>query len=237
MADGDDIREYMTATARKHGIDTHIRFGSLVRSANWDSATDTWTVQRSRTACARPTAPGSCSSAAATTTTTSATPRLPGNRGFAGNVVHPQLWPEDFDYTGQKLVVIGSGATAISMIPSLAGTPRRSRCCSVHLILCRQGRRIPSSKRFGKFCRAECPTVTREWSCRCCGGRCLAVSRQVPELMRSVCFARGAMNNLPAGYPVDTHFKPPLQPVGSADVLHRSTAISSRRSARATSRW
>ena len=76
VADGDDIRDYLNATAHKHGIDTHIRFGSRVRSADWDSTTDTWTVQVDQNGVTpRPTAPGSCSSAAATTTTTRATLR------------------------------------------------------------------------------------------------------------------------------------------------------------------
>ena len=80
VADGVHIREYLNATARKYGIDQHIRFDSHVRSADWDSSTDTWTVTAEQNGSTRPTAAASCSSAAATTTTTRATPRLPWPR-------------------------------------------------------------------------------------------------------------------------------------------------------------
>ena len=53
------------------------------------------------------------------------TPDFPGIENFAGTVVHPQFWPEDLDYTGQKVVVIGSGATAITLVPAVARQPRR----------------------------------------------------------------------------------------------------------------
>ena len=126
MADGADIREYLTETARKHGIDQHIQFDTHVKSADWDSTTDTWTVRVEQAGVERlyrgrflffgtgyynydeP-----------------YTPEFPGIEAFAGAVVHPQHWPESLDYTGKKLVVIGSGATAISMIPALTRRQRR----------------------------------------------------------------------------------------------------------------
>ena len=76
VADGEHIRAYLTETARKHGIDSRIRFNTHVLSADWDSATDTWTVQTEQNGSPkRPTAPASCSSAPVTTTTTSRTGR------------------------------------------------------------------------------------------------------------------------------------------------------------------
>ena len=104
VADGEHIREYLTATAHKYGIDQHIRFNSHVRSADWDSSTDTWTVtRRAGRRPRRPTAAASCSSGPATTTTTRATPPTsPASNEFGGTVVHPQHWPEDLDYTRQE---------------------------------------------------------------------------------------------------------------------------------------
>ena len=97
MADGEQIREYITATAHKHGIDQHIRFNTNILGANWDSSTATWTVQ--------------ADGAAETPTEYRArfvffgtgyydydeayTPHFPGIEQFAGTVVHPQHWPED----------------------------------------------------------------------------------------------------------------------------------------------
>src|SRR6201996_6751611 len=123
VADGVDIRGYLEATASKYGIDRNIRFNTHVRSADWDSATDTWTVA------------ASCNGDDVTyrgrfvffgsgyyNYDEGYTPDFPRLGEFAGTVVHPQHWPSNLDYRGQKIVVIGSGATAMSLIPSLAET-------------------------------------------------------------------------------------------------------------------
>ena len=121
VADGEHIREYLTETARKHGIDEHIRFNTHVRSADWDSATDTWTLRteqngESKTYRGRFLFFGT----GYYNYDSPYTPEFPGIEDFAGEVAHPQHWPESLDYTGKRVVVIGSGATAISLIPSLA---------------------------------------------------------------------------------------------------------------------
>ncbi len=120
VADGHDIRDYLTQTARKHGIDEHIRFNTRVLSADWDSTTDTWTVQaevdgEAKTYRGRFLFFGT----GYYNYDEPYRPDFPGLEEFAGEVVHPQHWPETLDYTGKRLVVIGSGATAISMIPTL----------------------------------------------------------------------------------------------------------------------
>ena len=128
VADGPDIREYLTETARKHGIDKHIRFNTRVLSADWDSTTDTWTVSTEHVSTEH-------DGQAAQSKTYRCRflffgtgyynydepyrPDFPGLDEFDGEVVHPQHWPESLDYSGKKLLVIGSGATAVSMIPSL----------------------------------------------------------------------------------------------------------------------
>ena len=120
VADGPDIREYLAQTARKHGIDEHIRFNTRVVSADWDSATDTWTVQTDVDG--EPKAYRGRFLFFGTgyyNYDEPYRPDFPGLEEFKGEVVHPQHWPESLDYSGKKLVVIGSGATAVSMIPSL----------------------------------------------------------------------------------------------------------------------
>ena len=121
MADGPDIREYLTRTARKHGIDDHIRFNTRVLSADWDSATDTWTVQAERDGDADD-VPGPLSVLRhrLLQLRRALLARISRDSSeFSGEVVHPQHWPESLDYAGKRVVVIGSGATAVSMIPSL----------------------------------------------------------------------------------------------------------------------
>src|ERR1700730_16095135 len=120
VADGDHIREYLTAMAHKYGIDRQIQFDSYVRAADWDSSTDTWTVTVEQDGVAkRYRSRFVFFGSGYYNYDEGYTPDFPGIEQFAGTVVHPQHWPEDLDYTGKKVVVIGSGATAVTLIPSL----------------------------------------------------------------------------------------------------------------------
>ena len=102
VADGGDIREYLTEAARKHGIDEHIRFSTRVISADWDSTTDTWTVQTE--------SDGGLKAYRGRFLFFGSgyynydepyRPDFPGLEEFTGDVVHPQFWPESLDYTGK----------------------------------------------------------------------------------------------------------------------------------------
>ena len=120
VADGPDIRAYLTETARKNGIDEHIRFNTKVLSADWDSTTDTWTVQTEQDGAEKVYRGRFLFFGTGYYNYDEPyRPEFPGIENFAGEVVHPQFWPESLDYTGKRVVVIGSGATAVSMIPSL----------------------------------------------------------------------------------------------------------------------
>jgi len=123
IATGPAILEYLGATAREHGIDQRIRFGQRVVRADWSTPDAAWTVQLRR-------------EADGTTTTIRCgflfmcsgyydcaqghRPEFPGQASFGGRVVHPQHWPADLDPTGRRVVVIGSGATAVTLVPALA---------------------------------------------------------------------------------------------------------------------
>jgi cation diffusion facilitator CzcD-associated flavoprotein CzcO len=121
IADGADIRAYIEETARENGIDRHIRFGHRVTRASWSSADARWTVEAS-------TEDGPVTLTASFLYLCSGyysydegfTPDFPGLDDFQGQVVHPQFWPEDLDYDDKEVVVIGSGATAVTLIPSMA---------------------------------------------------------------------------------------------------------------------
>jgi cation diffusion facilitator CzcD-associated flavoprotein CzcO len=126
VADGPSIVRYIEGTARDAGIDRHIRYRTRLTSAHWSSATARWTLDLTVTAPdgtpARRTMMCSflflCSGYY--DFEQAYTPDLPGIDDFRGRVVHPQFWPPDLDWTGRRVVVVGSGATAVTLIPSLA---------------------------------------------------------------------------------------------------------------------
>ncbi len=123
IADGPSIRNYVRETAREHDILPHVRFHHLVESASWDSQQCRWTVTAKRTLhgdragftcnflylCA-----GYYSYAGGHK------PEFAGIDQYRGTVVHPQEWPEDLDYAGKRVAVIGSGATAMTLVPAMA---------------------------------------------------------------------------------------------------------------------
>jgi monooxygenase len=123
IADGPSIMAYLRETVAEHGIDRHIRFGHLVTNASWSSDDARWTV----TATNRHTGD--------TVTITcnflfmcsgyysyrgGHTPEFAGRDDFRGTIVHPQAWPDDLDFAGKRVVVIGSGATAMTLVPAMA---------------------------------------------------------------------------------------------------------------------
>lgn len=122
IADGPKILAYLESTARKHGIDRHIRFGHQVVAASWSSVEARWTVTVERAG------GGSEQLTCRFLQLCSGyydyerphDPELPGIGSFAGDVVHPQFWPEGLPVAGRKVVVVGSGATAVTLVPALA---------------------------------------------------------------------------------------------------------------------
>jgi len=123
IADGPSILKYVKDTAAEHGIDKHIRYRHLVKKATWSSSDAVWTIEAHGDETGEVVAircnmllmcPGYYSYEGGHT------PAFPGRDRFAGEVVHPQQWPEDLDYRGKKVVVIGSGATAVTLIPAMA---------------------------------------------------------------------------------------------------------------------
>ncbi len=125
LADGTSIRNYLNDTAKSFDVSKHINYGLHCTSAEWDSNRQLWTVHTTEEAS------GASRSWQAKFIVSAQgyynhdhgyTPDFPGADSFKGKVVHPQLWPKDLDYAGKKVVVIGSGATAVTIIPSMAET-------------------------------------------------------------------------------------------------------------------
>ncbi|WP_026303437.1 flavin-containing monooxygenase [Jongsikchunia kroppenstedtii] len=126
IADGPDIRDYIEDTASKHGIDRRIHFGTTVRSASWDSAAQRWTVvaeNGSGTVEYRTRFLYLCTGYY--DYDDGYTPDFPGISDYRGQVIHPQHWPDGEDFTGKRVVVIGSGATAVTLAPALARSGAR----------------------------------------------------------------------------------------------------------------
>lgn len=128
IADGPSILAYLQETAAEFGIDQHIRHNHLVTNAAWSSEEARWTVTATET---------SPDGSTETRTLTANflymcsgyysykggyEPEFAGSDDFAGTIVHPQKWPEGLDYGGKRVVIIGSGATAVTLVPAMADT-------------------------------------------------------------------------------------------------------------------
>ncbi|MEA1604983.1 flavin-containing monooxygenase [Pseudomonas spirodelae] len=122
IADGPSIRRYIEETARENGIQEKIRFQHRVLKADWCSERAIWTLQVQRGEDAEP-LKFSCQHLLMCTGyyryEAGYTPEFKGREQFQGVFIHPQLWPEDFDYSGKNVVVIGSGATAVTLVPAM----------------------------------------------------------------------------------------------------------------------
>ncbi|ULE33515.1 flavin-containing monooxygenase [Mycobacterium sp. IDR2000157661] len=213
IADGEHIWQYLEATTRRHGIDRHIRFNTHVRSADWDWDTDTWTVRCEENGVERD---YRCRWLFFGTGyfdyDEPYRPEFKGIDDFAGEVVHPQHWPESFDWTAKRVVVVGSGATAVSLIPSLTAD-------AAHVtMLQRTPSYMMSTTKIeptAVVMRKVLPLKLAHWIVRwrnaLLGAALWGITRVAPEFSKRV-LRRIAEKNLPPGYPVDEHFKPPYNP-------------------------
>ena len=123
LADGASIKQYLTKTAREKGVDKHIHYGLAVKAANWSSADKCWRLSAENAETGELetwTANFLVGCTGYYDYDQGYKPDFPGEADFKGRIVHPQHWPEHLDYTGKKVVVIGSGATAITLVPTMA---------------------------------------------------------------------------------------------------------------------
>jgi monooxygenase len=123
IADGPSILAYLRETAAEYDVERHIRFRQHVDGASWSSEEGRWTVRAHDTTTAEP-VELTCSflfmNAGYYSYKEPYAAELPGIERFEGTVVHPQFWPDDLDYQGKRIVVIGSGATAMTIVPAMA---------------------------------------------------------------------------------------------------------------------
>jgi monooxygenase len=123
IAEGEDIQRYIADATKEFGISRYIRFEHRVRTANWDGETNSWSIKTAHSG-------GETERIYKARFLVMCTgyydydegykPEFPGSDTFEGPVIHPQHWPQDFDPTGRRIAVIGSGATAVTLVPALA---------------------------------------------------------------------------------------------------------------------
>ncbi len=215
IAAGDKILRYLDETVDEHDLRRHIRFGHRVATASWSSADALWTVTGERT----DTGEAYVVRGRWLFATTGYfrydhghVPELPGMDGFAGTVVQPQHWPEDLDVAGKRIVVIGSGATAATLVPSLAERDAHvtmlQRSPTYYVSLPKQDPLANLARRWLSPARAYAWTRRKNVTTQAIFYR---LCRTRPDLMKKV-LVRGVARQLPEGYDVDRHFTPTYGP-------------------------
>jgi len=158
IADGPSILNYIRETAAENGIDQNIRYGHQVRKATWSSGDAAWTIEAQRSENAETTVIR-CNSILMCSGYYSYerghTPEFKGRQRFGGEIIHPQQWPENLDYRDKDVVVIGSGATAVTLLPELANTAR-------HVVMLQRSPTymvsVPDEDRIANFLRKILPS-------------------------------------------------------------------------------
>lgn len=216
IADGDSILRYIRDTAREHGIDSHVRYQRRVTRLSWDSDTARWTVQvhdveHDRTETMTAAFVHSCTGYYRYDQ--GYQPDFPGQERFAGQFVHPQHWPEDLDPTGKRFVVIGSGATAVTLVPSLAAEGAE------HVTMLQRSpsyiASLPDQDPIADVLRRVLPARVAypivRWKNVAMSAALFHACQRFPETMKRVLKWRVA-RSLPDDFDVDRHFTPSYDP-------------------------
>ncbi|MCV7176860.1 flavin-containing monooxygenase [Mycolicibacterium sphagni] len=210
IADGPSIMSYLDETVRESGIDKHIRYGQRVVSAEWSSADNHWTVRIDSGGEQKDII---CSFLFACSGyynyDQGYSPEFPGAEDFTGTIVHPQHWPEDLDYSGKRVVVIGSGATAVTLIPALANSGVG------HVTMLQRSPTYigalpdvdPFAVRMNKLLPAKPAYVANRWKSILFQSAQYQLARRFPNFMRKQLMTM-AQRRLPDGYDVNKHFGP-----------------------------
>ncbi|HEY1015635.1 MAG TPA: NAD(P)/FAD-dependent oxidoreductase, partial [Herpetosiphonaceae bacterium] len=215
IADGPSILAYIRETAAAYGIDRKIRFNQRVRRAEWSSAAARWTVEIER---GPEREPASLTCAFLYMCTgyydydRGYTPEWPGFESFAGRVIHPQHWPADLDYAGKRVVVIGSGATAVTLVPALAER-------AAHVTMLQRSPTYvvsqPAEDALANWARRRLPPLLAHgavrWKNIILGVLLFQFLRRLPKLAKRA-LVRRAGEQLGPGFDVATHFTPRYNP-------------------------
>jgi monooxygenase len=215
IADGPSILDYVEQTAADHGIERKIRFGHRAVRAEWSSEDARWTVEATREdthETVRVSASFLFMCSGYYRYDEGYTPEFPGSVRFQGPIVHPQHWPDGLDYRGKRVVVIGSGATAVTLVPAMASEAahvtmlQRSPSYIVSLPA-----EDPIAKRLRRVLPAQVSAPILRWKNVLLTMASFQLSRRRPRLIKAL-VRRGLEKRLPPGYDIDKHFKPTYNP-------------------------
>lgn len=181
LADGEQIRTYLQETADEYRVTENIRFGCKVTAAKWSSSTQLWTVHFVDEKTGMPSHVTARHALACTgyyNYDKGYTPAFKGTADFKGKIIHPQFWPEDLDYTGKNVVIIGSGATAVTLLPAMADKTAKITMLqrSPSYIYA-----VPSKDHMAEFLRGKLPDLQIYRMAR---ARNIALQRTVFELCK-----------------------------------------------------
>ncbi len=218
IADGPSIKAYIEETAREFGIEHRIRYQHRLVRAAWSSAEARWTIDLEigveRTP-QRLTCNFLYSCAGYYDYAQGYTPEWPGMETFEGRLVHPQHWPEDLDYRGARVVVIGSGATAVTLVPAMAmGTG-----AAAHVTMLQRSptyiATLPSIDPIANSLRRWLPSklayALARWKNVARSMFYYRLARTRPAMFKKA-LRREAALQLGADFPIDAHFSPRYQP-------------------------
>ncbi|MGQ0431186.1 MAG: flavin-containing monooxygenase [Microthrixaceae bacterium] len=215
IADGASILQYIKDTAAAEGIDERIRFNHRIVRADWSTDDAVWRVTAERTDTAE-TLELTCgflfSCSGYYRYDHGYQPEFPGMERFAGPIVHPQAWPEDLDYAGKRVVVIGSGATAVTLVPSLTHE-------AAHVTMLQRSptyivsapARNPLADLLRKVLPERYAGNAVRWALALLTQSTYVLSKRRPALVKRI-LRKGIERELPAGYDIDTHFTPTYNP-------------------------
>jgi len=201
IVSGDDIRQYVEDTAREFGIFDRIRFNTQVTAASWSSSARRWTVETNHGAF-------TCSflylASGYYDYATGHRPEWPAEADFKGRIVHPQFWPEDLDYAGKRVAVIGSGATAVTLVPAMA-----EKAASVTMVQRSPSYIVAAPARDGMA--KWLPATLVRWKHILLTIFLFGRARKRPERVAEYIRDK-AREALPPGYPVERDFSPRYAP-------------------------
>jgi monooxygenase len=215
IADGPAILRYIRQAAADSSIDEKIRYRHRVKRASWSSADARWTVEAERDP-SKETVRFTCNflflCSGYYNYAEGYTPEFPGTERFKGRIVHPQKWTEDVEYAGKRVVVIGSGATAVTLVPALADK-------AAHVVMLQRSPSyilsLPEQDPIANGLRRHLPIrlaygITR-WKNVLLGMLIFTLSRHAPGLVKKL-LRGGVKSQLGPDYDVDAHFKPRYNP-------------------------
>jgi cation diffusion facilitator CzcD-associated flavoprotein CzcO len=215
IADGPSILRYVRETAAEHGVEELIRFRHRALRAEWDGESARWTVHARREDTGeevriRASFVLSCSGYYRYDEGYS--PQFPGSDRFVGRIVHPQNWTDDIDYAGKRVVVIGSGATAVTLVPAMARTAEHVTMLqrSPSYVIALPGE-DPIARALKRVLPLKLVYPLVRWKNVLLTLLSFQLSRRRPEVAKAI-VRKGLERNLPADYDIDTHFKPAYNP-------------------------